>query len=343
MAMLDIFSNKPAFSLQTLTESINKIPPTHSYLGDLGIFETSGVSNINLSIEERNGMLMLIPDSPRGAQGETVPREQRKVRPFRCSHKKVRDEILADQVLGVRMFGSESELETPVQKIGERLVDIRRSFEQTFEFMRVGACKGVVLDGDGKRIIYDFFKEFDVQQHTETWSFYTNHNDGTIKRKCVELRRWMNHVIGGTPYSGLTLLCGDEFYDTIIASDEFRIAYERYEYGRMLRESQFDTGLLYGGVNFWNYQGWVGDMSFIEPDVAYLVPRGVKGLFKQIYGPADYMETVNTVGIEYYAKQQVLPFNRGIELEVQSNPFFVCTRPGVLAKITLDPKTKSKA
>ena len=37
---------------------------------------------------------------------------------------------------------------------------------------------------------------------------------------------------------------------------------------------------------------------------------GVPELFLSIFAPANYMETVSTLGLPYYAKRRVMPFNR---------------------------------
>ena len=66
MPTLDIFSNS-AFSLTSLTDAINKVPFVPGRLGQLGIFDESGVSTTSVMIEEREGSLSLIETSPRGA------------------------------------------------------------------------------------------------------------------------------------------------------------------------------------------------------------------------------------------------------------------------------------
>jgi hypothetical protein len=55
--------------------------------------------------------------------------------------------------------------------------------------------------------------------------------------------------------------------------------------------------------------------------------------FKTIYAPADFLETVNTIGIPLYAKQEMRQYNRGLDLHMQSNPLPMCFRPGVLVKL----------
>jgi hypothetical protein len=74
---------------------------------------------------------------------------------------------------------------------------------------------------------------------------------------------------------------------------------------------------------------------WIIPDTnkAHFFPVGVPGLFRQYNAPADFVETVNTLGLPRYAKQAVdQEFGRWVKLHTQSNPLPICTRPKVLIK-----------
>ena len=54
------------------------------------------------------------------------------------------------------------------------------------------------------------------------------------------------------------------------------------------------------------------------------------GLFRTYYAPADYIETVNTIGRRLYAKQYDMPNGKGVHLDTQMNALNICTRPKVL-------------
>ena len=65
-----------------------------------------------------------------------------------------------------------------------------------------------------------------------------------------------------------------------------------------------------------------------------MIPEGVPNLFKTYYGPGDYVETVNTIGLPYYAKQWAMETGKGVYLESQTNPLHLCTRPNAVIKLT---------
>jgi len=88
-----------------------------------------------------------------------------------------------------------------------------------------------------------------------------------------------------------------------------------------------------GGIFFENYRGKIGSTNFISDTEAQIFPVGAPSLFQTINAPADYIETVNTVGLPFYAKQERMAFDRGISINTQSNPLNVCTRPRTLIKL----------
>ena len=60
--MLDIFSND-AFSLTSLTATINEMDYKPMRLGELGLFQESGITTTTAVIESKNGILRLLPTS----------------------------------------------------------------------------------------------------------------------------------------------------------------------------------------------------------------------------------------------------------------------------------------
>ncbi len=72
-------------------------------------------------------------------------------------------------------------------------------------------------------------------------------------------------------------------------------------------------------------------MDYIGADKCHFFPVGVPGLFVNYFAPADYLEAVNTPGLPRYAKTAPdSSFNRWVDIQVQSNPLPICTRPNVL-------------
>jgi hypothetical protein len=133
--------------------------------------------------------------------------------------------------------------------------------------------------------------------------------------------------------TGWKAVCGRGFYDNFVKHKAVKTAFERWRNGEFYRSSNAD-GFTFGEVDWKPYYGKIGNNLFIENDAAYLVPLGVDDIFKTYFGPADYIETVNTPGLPYYAKQERMRFDKGVDMEAQTNPLIICTRPRAILKIT---------
>ncbi len=60
---------------------------------------------------------------------------------------------------------------------------------------------------------------------------------------------------------------------------------------------------------------------FIEKDAGHCFPLGTANTFTTYFAPADFNETVNTLGQPLYAKQEPRRFDRGTDLHTQSKSF----------------------
>lgn len=334
--MLDIF-NSDAFGVVALTDAINKVKFVPGHIGRIGLFSTSSVSTLSVAIEEKGGILTLVPPTPRGGPGTTLDKSKRNVRLLRIPHFQIDDAIMADEVQGVRAFGSETELETVMGKVAGRMGEHTQSFAATEEYHRIGAIKGVVTYADGSSL--NLFTEFGVNQIAEI-DFEldaANPTAGVLRKKCASVYRTMAGELDGVPFSGIRAICGDAFFDDLIAHPEVRASYLQQQEASELRRGYVDDGsggvfgtFSFGNIVWENYRGAVGNTTFVHTDKCHLFPTGAPGLFKSAYAPADYVETVNTNGKRLYMKQMPMRNGKGIEIEVQANALQYCTRPRVL-------------
>ena len=340
MPMLDVFRSD-LFGVTALTTAINKLPFVPNRIDEMGLFSTKSVTTTTVVVEERLGKLMIVPTAARGAMPNVASNAKRKARSFVVPHIPLNDSIKADDVQGVRAFGSETELETVAGLVNDKLAYMKTDLEATKEWHRIGALQGTVLDADGSTVVYDFFDEFGITQQAYAIDFTqggdnsSSLDENSVKGTMMTVKRYIQDTLGMSRYSDITVLCGDQFYDTLVLCPEVRKAYDRYQESAFFRANQARTigGFEYADVTWENYRGKVGSTHFIPTQLAIAFPTGVQDLFQSIYAPADFIETVNTVGKPYYAKQKVQDWDTGIDMHVQTNPLMICTRPAVLIKL----------
>lgn len=328
--MLDAFT-PDAFTLTTLTGQINKTPYKPGFVSKRGLFTEAGIATLTCSLEERDEVIHLVQTQPRNGPKTGQPRQRRKLRTFEVPHLPQDDYIRADELQGVRAFGTENTALAIETVRNERLATMAASLDLTMEFQRVGAIKGLILDADGE-VLLDLYSEFGVDAHDEVDFDLDNANPaaGALRKKSgLVVRRIMNEL-GGVEPSGFEALCGDAFFDDLIAHPEVRETY-KYQEGKKLREGYVYDYVDFGGIRWVNYRNGAG-VTLVETDKCHVYPLGVPGLFITRFAPANYFETVNTLGLPRYAKAKADDWNKQIDLEAQSNPLNLCTRPRALQK-----------
>lgn len=330
---LDVF-DQDAFNTVSLTDAINSVPFVPGRAGEIAGWEEEGITTTSIMLDEQNGELVLINPSQRGGPGQTSKAPGRKARSLLVPHYQHDDFILADSVQGVRAFGSTNSLESLQDVVNNRLQQhVRWKLDPTLEYQRVGAIKGIILNADGSTL-YNLFTEFGVSQEAEI-DFDLDAAapaSGVLRKKCTDVVRKVSNGLGGLGFHHVHALVGDAFWDDLIAHTEVRQTYLNQAEAAQLRGNAAYEVLDYGGIRFENYRGGVGGTPFIDTEKAHFFPVGVPGLWRTIYSPADYEETVNTVGLPRYAKQYSAQNGKGRHLESQMNAINYCTRPKVLVK-----------
>lgn len=339
MATFDIFNND-AFSVSQLTGTIVDIPRVPTMLGDMRLFSESGITTPTFMIERKGMSLNLVPTAPRGGVGQPLKSNDRKLIPLATVHLPQRDEILADVVYGIRAFGSESEVESLSSVVRERMVQMRSNLDLTLEYHRLGALKGLVVDADGTTPIINVYRTFGMKQTVQYWNIATASTTIDPTELTQNLKAAIRAKLGGRSYSRVRVICSSSFLKKFRGHNKMKEAYALWREGAFLRAgggtaNGMQADFEFDDVVFSVYEGEVGGNELVEDGYAYAFPEGVPGMFRTVYSPADYMETVNTVGVPYYAKQERMRFDKGVELEAQSNPLCYNMLPEAVIKLSV--------
>jgi hypothetical protein len=323
MADIAIFDDE-AFSVTSLTAALNDQPYLPGRISSLGLFREEGVTTLTVQIEKDGDTLALVPAGERGSSGLVVGASKRMLIPFNTVHLPERFTIKADEIQGIRAFGTRTELQAVQDVVNSRLAKARRQLDATHEFQRMGALNGLVLDADGKTPLLNLYDRFGVER--QTLSMGLSDQNTKLRVKCVEALDMQEDALGSITSSGARAFCGKNFWSKLIVHKSVEDTYLNSQQAAALRGDARES-FEFGGITWERYRGKVAGISFVHDDKAHLVPEGVPDLYISAFAPADYMETVNTQGIPYYSKMEPLPFNKGIAGEAQSNPLHICTRP----------------
>ncbi|HOX49881.1 MAG TPA: major capsid protein [Fibrobacteria bacterium] len=319
------------FSLQTLTASIQSLPSLPTRIGSSGLFAPKPQRSTQVLIDEEAGRLTLVPNASRRDPGVTVAGKSRKTRSFTTTHLPQRSVVLAEDIQGVRAFGSEDTLASVNAVVNDRLQDMKNNLVATREWQKIGAIKGQILNADGA-VIEDLFSAFGVTQISKALALNVATTD--VRGKIMAAKRESESVLGAFMVLRWKAYCSASFFDSLVGHDLVKATYAGWQASADRLGGDMRSGFTFGGTEFSEYEFSVGGSKYIADGEAYLVPD-VPGLFVEALAPANYNETVNTMGQEYYAKAEPMPMGKGHNLEAQSNPLPLCLAPKACIKLTV--------
>lgn len=331
MATLDIFNND-AFSMASLISTITDVPFIPTQLGEEGLFVESGMNTLMGMIERQGDKIQLVPTAPRGGVPQPGVRNNRKLIPLMAVHLPQSDTITADEVQGVRAFGTETELQAVQTVVRQRAVNLRRNMDLTMEYQRIGALKGIVYDADGSTELWNMYTLFGFTQETVFFDLGTTTTD--VRQKCVDLARKIQDKLGGVPAGNIKVKVSRTFFDKLVSHTNVKKAWDLYQQSAQLRLDVKTDVFVHCGIEFRVYHGGTSAGNFVADDLGYAYPAGVPGMFQIKYAPANFIETVNTNGLPFYLKQKVNQWETGVDLYAQSNPLTYNERPEAVVKVS---------
>lgn len=327
--MIDPF--KDGFSLVQLSQAINVLPNMYGRVNELGMFAWRAQTTPAVVIEMNNGVLTLVPTTPWGGVAPKNKSGKRNVRAFSIPHTPLEDTVLASDVIGVRAFGSESMLDTVAAKVNEKLQTMKNKIDQTMEWRKIGALKGLVLDADGTTVLEDYFAAFGVTKKVVNFALST---PGTnVRAKCIEVVRYMEDNLQGEMMTRASSLVSPEFFDALISHPSVKEVYSGWSEAANKLGGDLRKGFTFGGLSFEEYRGVVDGKRFIDAGEGHAFPVGTSETFSNFGAPADFIETVNSMALPFYARQQNKDFNRGIDLHVQANQLPLVNRPAAIVEM----------
>jgi len=340
MAGIDIF-NDNAFSSFELVGALKKVAHVPGMLGQLPIFEDQPVRTTTVAIEQHDQTLTIVPTTPRGAPPRTLARDLRSIRDFRTVRIAQSDRISASQIQDIRAFGDTSELDQVQDEVMGVMTRLRNNMLATHENMRLGAVQGIVYDSDGSTVIRNWFTEFGITQATEIDFDLDNATpaSGAVRIKCNQVTRAMMRAAKGAWVNGqsyVMALCGDTFFDQLVAHSEVRETYKYQAEAGLLRNTVGNAfgAVQYGDITFVNFRGTDdGTTMAITTTTAKFFPVNAPGAFKRALSPLESMDFVNTPGEEFYPLL-IADDDRKfwVDAELYSYPLFICTRPEMLQR-----------
>lgn len=333
MLTMNVFNSDP-FSAISLTQAVRKSQTIPGLIGALGLFTPVPVRTRTVAVEVKGNTLNIVRTSEPGAPRTRRANDKGDIRDLRVRRIEEASKITAEQLQGIRAFGSETELKSLQKEVAERQQNIIDDLSATKERLYLGTVNGILVDSDDSTI-YNYYNEFGITQPAEidfSWSTRT----GCKKFIANNVKRPIVRALGGlaTPGMRIIALCGDDFFDDLQENGEYRDTFKNTEKASKLLEDTVFDAIDAWGVTWINYKGTDDNSRVAIPvDKCRIFPMGVRGLFQEAFAPAPTFEFVNTLGQEWYSRI-VVDTDRAewADVEIESHRLPICTRPDVLLR-----------
>ncbi|MCF6199262.1 MAG: major capsid protein [Hyphomicrobiaceae bacterium] len=339
------------FGTVDLSSAINKRDNEYGLLNSLGLFDEEGIDEHHVKIETRSQSISMVPTSEIGTPapaGDTPDiRDVRILPTFR--HAKMH-RILAKDLQGVRMFGSNDTAEMVDIKMLEKIDLIQREHRQTKEFMRWGALKGNVYDPDGQRLLFNTYDLMDETQRVIEWDLNNANAVDPIQTGNDVLLDHMETEALGETINGVIKFCSPAYMTKMQENKEFRDAYKYFasqnggeinpnrQSARRPFEFKDVTYIRHlGKASFKAKDGSPIVHTFIPDGEAIAVPLGTFGVFQTYFGPLENTDGINTIGQEVYVLPKVMDLNMGVELHSYSYQLNMVKKPRLVVRCKVKP------
>lgn len=334
------------------TQEVNEVPNQYGLFNGKALFTGQGISQTSVIFDKNTITTTLIAQSSRKANTTTWGQD-RAVETFAiaCPYFNHKDAVYPDDVQGWRKSGTPDQAEDLGSVIADKIEDMRNVADQTREYMKIQAIKGLTKDPGGTTIA-DMYTEFGVSQNTIDLA--TGTAATKIDNKISELKRYVakNAKAGGV-LGKIEIACSPELFDAIVTHPQVREAYAYYTAQVNPNRDDMATYEKWGIVDTFDYKRvmiYSYDAEFTLPagttarafgtadsaitkQEGYSIVTGMKGLYRAYFGPQNTLSGANSVGSEIYLAQYRDPKDKFIELELEMSPLYILTKPLVSVKL----------
>ena len=335
-----------SFKNTDFVDGITQTPLQYGYINSLNLFNTKGTNQTAIVFDKDYSTTTLLPQVVRGTKASTQGKE-RNVDTFalRTAYFKHQDRLTVEDIQGWRKTGS-TDNETLANATAEKLADMRRTYDQTSEYMKLQALKGIFKTPDGQ-VMANMFTEFGVTQETVALGLGTSTTD--VDSKIRQIKSLISkNVLNGGAIGSVEVMVDPLTFDKLISHPNIKNAYQYYmNSGRQALRDDLSNYMTYGIMDVFEHRG----VRFISYDATFNLPDGtteqafadntglafaggVRDLFRGYYAPSNKLSAANTNGQEIYMSTKVDDDDEYVQFTLESAPLYFCTRPKSLIALS---------
>jgi len=342
-------------TLTDWTEEVNDLDNQYGLLNGSGLFDGAGTSQTSILFDKTTNQILQLPQVRRNA-GPASKGADRKVETFSLAlpYFLHQDYVTPQDIQGLRKAGTPDSAETLANAIAVKLEDMRLTADQTREFMKIQAIKGVTKDAYGVEIA-DMFSELGLTATNYQVDFDLGNAASDIDGHISTLKRGVaKDAKTGGRIGKIEVMVSPEFFDALVGHPKIREAYLHYaaaaksdsvrgDLARYEAWGVVDT-FVHKGITFFSYDAeftkddgdgtttiikGVGDTNSRDAVAksGFTIVNGVRKQYRGVFGPSNTLSGANSVGSEMMIFQFTDPKDRFHEMELEMADLYYMARP----------------
>lgn len=338
------------------TDSLIVIPNTVGITNALGLFQDDYRSQKNIEIVRSTRKSHILEDRNWDERNQTIAGRNQDSLLLKIPHFPLDDAITPNDIDGIVQAGSLAEfaeLETVASVRADKMIGMREAHSLTLEAARMQMIVTGTAYAPRGTVVTNFYTEFGVTR-TEIDVDFSGAADprATINTAKKAVRNGLRDGQAGTVRS-FVVLCSDSFYMALQQNAFVTDAFKYVDQGQALSvllgrggadvnglDARFEQMSLFG-CTFINagaagYENAAGTfVPFIPEGDAYMLPVGVRDLFKTYYAPANRFGTVNRRAQGSYWYEYLNEKDDIIEIMTEQNFLNALLNPAAVVRLFL--------
>jgi len=355
--MAIVLKTSPDGRVVDRTDNLLVVPNTVGITNALNLFTDDPRTQKNIEITRSTRRNSLLEDRNWDERNQTIAGRKQDSLLLRIPHFPADDAITPNDIDGIVQGGTlaeTAELETVASVRADKMIALREAHGLTLEAARMQ----LITNGDAYAprgtIVTNYYTEFGITREevgVDLAAAADPRTDVNDAKKAV--RAGLTGGQAGTVRS-FVALCSDSFFMALIQNAYVTDALKYVDQGQALSillgaggsavaglDARFESVTMFG-VTWINagaagYENADGDfVPFVPEGDAYLLPVGVRNMFKTYYAPANRFSHVNRRASMSYWFEYMNEKDDIIEIMTEQNFLNACLAPGAIVRLYLD-------
>lgn len=342
MAVTRSFAN--GYEVVEYTNQIENIQPQWNYFNSSNLFDITPVSQDTIIFDKSLTTTTLLPQVSTRSR-ESVKEKADTYTPYALilPHFKDSLDIVPEDLKGFRQVNTAAGAEQLAAVRLKKLERIRGNVDQTVEYMKLQAIKGITKSPDGKTVA-NMFTEFSVAQPVITFNFADPAFDVRGAIALLQDTAAENLLTGGT-ITNLNVMVSKEFFAGLTSHPQTVQAFQYQQGSTYFRDgnttyNQFATTRRFDfmGVSFFTYNATFNlpngtKERAIAAQEGHVIAEGITDLYRGHWGSSDKLSGVNQMGREVFVYEYPDLKDERYELQYEFKHLYFITQPLMAIKV----------